>query len=130
MDNTIQNTVKGIQHIGIPTNDLSKTTAFFEKLGFSVALRTETPREQVAFMRLGDITIEIYENGMAVGAPGAIDHIALDVSDIEEAYRAVHSLGFEAIEGDIQFLPFWTRGVRYFTIMGPEGEKVEYSQML
>ena len=130
MDNTIRNTVKGIQHIGIPTNDLSKTTTFFEKLGFTVALRTETAREQVAFMRLGGITIEIYENGQAAGVPGAIDHLALDVSDIEEAYRAVRALGFEALEGEIRFLPFWDNGVRYFTIMGPEGEKVEYSQML
>ncbi len=122
--------VRGIQHIGIPTNDLKQTVAFFESLGFSIALRTRTPREEVAFLRMGSVTIEAYENGKAVGVPGAIEHVALDVADIEDAYRTVRSLGYQELEDGIQFLPFWENGVRYFTILGPDGEKVEFSQML
>lgn len=34
----------GFQHIGFPTNDLEKTIAFYEKLGFSIALRTYNKR--------------------------------------------------------------------------------------
>lgn len=30
----------GIQHIGIPTNDIEKTIEFYQKLGFEIALRT------------------------------------------------------------------------------------------
>ena len=30
----------GIQHIGIPTNDIEKTIAFYKKLGFETALQT------------------------------------------------------------------------------------------
>ncbi len=30
----------GIQHIGIPTNDIEKTIAFYQKLGFEIALQT------------------------------------------------------------------------------------------
>ena len=73
----------GLQHIGIPTDDLKTTMAFFESLGFETMLRTQTPREQVAFMKLQHVMLEIYENGQAVHHPGAIEHIALSVDDIE-----------------------------------------------
>ena len=126
----IQSFVTGIQHIGIPTNDLHATTAFFEQLGFRTVLRIRTAKEEVAFLQLQNIVIEAYENGKAAGVPGAIEHIALDVNDIEAAYAEIRSRGFEELEDGIQFLPFWERGVRYFTIMGPEGEKVEFNQKL
>ena len=32
--------MKGIQHIGIPTNDLEKTIAFYQRLGFIIAHQT------------------------------------------------------------------------------------------
>ena len=46
----------GIQHIGIPTNDIEKTIAFYQKLGFEIALQTvnEEADEKVAFPVLGD----------------------------------------------------------------------------
>ena len=34
----------GIQHIGIPTNDIEKTIAFYQKLGFEIALQTDGER--------------------------------------------------------------------------------------
>ena len=79
----------GLQHIGIPTDDLKTTMAFFESLGFETMLRTQTPREQVAFMQLQHVMLEIYENGQAVHHPGAIEHIALSVDDIEACYSAI-----------------------------------------
>lgn len=30
----------GIQHIGIPTNDIETTIEFYEKLGFEIAFQT------------------------------------------------------------------------------------------
>lgn len=44
----------GIQHIGIPTNDIEKTIAFYQKLGFEIALQTvnEEADEKVAFLEL------------------------------------------------------------------------------
>ena len=120
----------GLQHIGIPTDDLKTTMAFFESLGFETMLRTQMPREQVAFMQLQHVMLEIYENGQAVHHPGAIEHIALSVDDIEACYSAICAQGYTALEGQICFLPLWQNGVRYFTIAGPEHEKIEFSQML
>ncbi len=122
--------VTGIQHVGIPTNDLAATIAFFESLGFDIALRTDLEQEAVAFLQLKNLMIETYQNGRACGKPGAVDHIALDVDDIQTAYLEAQALGYPVLEGTIQSLPFWENGVKFFTIMGPNGEKVEFSQKL
>lgn len=124
--------VTGVQHLGLPTNDLEKTVEFYTSLGFTVALRTrnEAAGENVCFLRLHNLCIEAYENGKAVGMPGAIDHVALDVADVEAAFEAVKAGGYRMLDDKVQFLPFWDNGVRFFTILGPNGEKVEFSQML
>lgn len=119
----------GLQHIGLPTNDIEKTIEFYKALGFEVAYQTvlngETP---VAFLKLGDLVIETYQNGQAVGAAGAVDHIAMNVTDVIEARRIADSMGLNVIEeGE---LPFWANGVKYFTILGPNNEKLEFNQYL
>ena len=65
--------LNGIQHVGIPTNDIETTVEFYRRLGFEVALQTvnEEANEKVAFL-----------------------------------------------------------GVRFFTIKGPNKEKIEFSQYL
>ena len=38
--------VTGMQHICLPTNDMERTMAFYEKLGFTVAVRTVNKGEK------------------------------------------------------------------------------------
>ncbi len=118
----------GLQHIGVPTNDLERTIEFYTALGFEVAHRAANGDEQVAFLRLGDLTIETYQNGRAVGEAGAVDHIALNVTDVDAARRIADEMGLEVIEEGR--LPFWDNGVKYFTILGPNREKLEFNQYL
>ena len=49
----LKNLMNGIQHLGIPTNDIEATISFYEKLGFEIALRTvnEEADEKVAFFK-------------------------------------------------------------------------------
>lgn len=126
--------ITGLQHVGIPTNDMEKTLEFYHALGFKTAFETvnETPKgkERVVFLKCKNLVVEAYENHQAVGKAGAIDHIALDVLDIEEAFSWVKTLGYEMLDSEINYLPFWEAGVRFFTILGPNQEKVEFSQML
>lgn len=122
--------VTGLQHIGLPTNDMDKTLAFYRSLGFQTGFRTLDHSDAVCFLNLGNVCIETYENGQAVGAPGAIDHIALDVDDVEAAWEAVRAAGHTPLEPEIQALPFHQNGVRFFNIEGPNGEKVEFCQIL
>ena len=118
----------GLQHIGVPTNDIEATIAFYTSLGFEVAHRADNNGELVAFLRLGDLTIETYQNFKAVGEAGAVDHIAINVTDVEEARRIADGMKLTVIEEGR--LPFWENGVKYFTILGPNREKLEFNQYL
>ena len=122
----------GIQHIGIPTNDIEKTIAFYKELGFETALQTinKEADEKVAFLKLKTLVIETYENKAAKFESGAIDHVAIDVNDIEEVYQYISEKKLNTTNDTIHFLPFWENGVRFFTIEGPNMEKIEFSQYL
>jgi lactoylglutathione lyase len=51
--------------------------------------------------------------------------------DIEQAYQEIRTAGLEILEEPAPvFLPFWEKGVKFFTIRGPDGEKVEFNQIL
>lgn len=129
---SLKEQMNGLQHIGIPTNDIETTIAFYEKLGFEIALRTinEAANEQVAFLKLNTLVIETYENKAAKMGTGAVDHVAIDVKDIEMVYELINEAGLNTTQDTVHFLPFWENGVRFFTIEGPNKEKVEFSQYL
>ena len=124
--------LNGIQHVGIPTNDIEATIEFYGKLGFEVALQTvnEEANEKVSFLKLNNLVIETYENKAAKMESGAIDHVAIDVKDIEKVYELINHAGLNTTRDTIHFLPFWENGVKFFTIEGPNKEKVEFSQYL
>lgn len=128
----LKNYSTGIQHIGIPTNDIEKTIAFYKELGFETALQTinKEADEKVAFLKLKTLVIETYENKAAKLESGAIDHVAIDVNDIEEVYQYISEKKLNTTNDTIHFLPFWKNGVRFFTIEGPNMEKIEFSQYL
>ena len=122
----------GLQHVGLPTNDLKATIAFYESLGFETVyqVRNEAAGEDVAFLRLKNLTIEAYENGQAAMQSGAIDHIAIDVVDVEAAYRPAQEQGYQIVSNGVEFLPFWQKGVKFFILLGPNQERVEFNQYL
>ena len=74
--------------------------------------------------------IETYENKAAKMESGAIDHVAIDVKDIEKVYELINQADLNTTRDIIHFLPFWENGVRFFTIEGPNKEKIEFSQYL
>ena len=99
--------VTGYDHVGIPTNDMEATTKFYET-----------------------IIIETYEVfGKAAMVRGAIDHIALRVTDIEKCYEEAVAAGLDVFEGPC-FLPFWENGIKYICVMGPNKEVVEFLQKM
>ena len=128
----LKNYSTGIQHIGIPTNDIEKTIAFYKELGFETALQTinKEADEKVAFLKLKTLVIETYENKAAKLESGAIDQVAVNVNNIEEVYQYIREKKLNTTNDTIHFLPFWENGVRIFTIEGPNMEKIEFSQYL
>lgn len=124
----VKKIITGQSHLGLPTKDVDGTIRFYEQFAFEVEWKGN-PEDSV-FLRNGDCVVEIYHSDEPAMVNGGWDHVALNTPDIEAVYEYVKSLGYEALEGKICSLPFYAHGVRYFTIMGPNHEKLEFSQKL
>lgn len=132
--------INHLQHTGIPVTDLTASESFYIKLGFekvtSSAFNHNGSEGTMAMMQGGEIIIELYQMPALELAEirnrsnGHIDHIAFDVSDIEQAFHTLKQGGFNVIEAAPVFLPFWKNGCRYFNITGPDGERLEFNQIL
>lgn len=127
---SLKEQINGLQHIGVPTKNMEETISFYEKLGFEIAFETVNDGDRVVFLKFGSLVIETYESKEATMKSGAIDHIALDVKDIEKTYELISQEGLNSTQDTIHFLPFWENGVKFFTIEGPNKEKIEFSQYL
>ena len=127
---SLKEQINGLQHIGVPTKNMEETIAFYGKLGFEIAFETVNDGDRVVFLKFDSLVIETYESKDATMKSGAIDHIALDVKDIEKTYELINQEGLNSTQDTIHFLPFWENGVKFFTIEGPNKEKVEFSQYL
>ena len=126
----IKDFTTGVQHIGIPTNNIEETINFYLTLGFEVALRTVNGAEADAFLQLPTHENKTYQNRQAAMAYGAIDHIAIDVKNIDELFKVVQRAGLKMLDTKVNGLPFWENGVKFFTIEGPNKEKIEFCEKL
>ena len=128
----IESMITGIQHIGIPCADLDETIRFYEGLGFQLTWRAAPGSAgNVAFLQKGTCVIETYTGAPLARANGAVDHIALNVTNIESVFAWINaSETYQSLDAEIQQLPFFERGVRFFRISGPNGETVEFNQIL
>ncbi|WP_411955905.1 VOC family protein [Clostridium sp. M14] len=126
------NNMLGMAHIGIPTKNIEETKAFYNSLGFKILLETfnEEAKEKVAFLQLKDIVLETYETMNAAEKTGAVDHIAISVNNIEDVFTEIKNGGYCLLHENIQYLPFWENGVKFFMIKGPSEEKIEFCQKL
>ena len=61
---------------------------------------------------------------------GHIDHIAFDVDDIDKTFEELKQASFSILEEQPLFLSFWKNGCKYFNITGPDGERLEFNQIL
>ena len=122
-----------MDHIGLAVADLNAAAAWymdvlgFERIGAFVA-PDGTP---VNFLKSGDLVYEIYQPAGGVDAPGKIDHFSFLSTDIEADYAYCVQQGYSFEAEGIQSIPtFWEKGIKYFKIMSPTGEPVEFCQIL
>lgn len=121
--------ITGIQHIGLIARNIEETVKFYESLGFQLDWRTDE-KHHVAFLRMKDLVIEAYPNDEPRGSLGPIDHISLNVDDVDTVFASLKADSFRLLHAEVQQLPFFEKGVRFFTIEGPNGERVEFNQIL
>ncbi len=80
-------------------------------------------------MDLAGTVIECYDAPVTAMAPGAMDHIAFEVKDVEAMYRACKEKGYRLME-ECRDEPgasnYWPKALRWFIVYGPNEEKIEF----
>ena len=100
-------------------------------MGFELAGLFMNGENRCAFLRYGHLTIETWEGDPAPMTTGAINHWAFDTPDIRSRLREHKALGVDFKDTEIQSIPsFWKHGIRYFNIYGPNGETIEFCQIV
>ncbi len=132
--------INRLQHIGLPITDIATSQAFYERLGFQQVMHAtfmhQGAQGKVSMMKREDIVIELYQmpepelSLVKLRKDGHIDHIAFDVSDIDATFSLLKNEGFAVVEDAPVFLNFWEKGCKYFNILGPDGERLEFCQIL
>ena len=140
MQNAIQLKINSIQHIGIPATDINTSQLFYSRLGFSNVMEAPFKHGEekgtCVMMQRGNMIMELYQlPDLALAeirsrGNGHVDHVAFDVSDIDETFKIIKEAGFNIIEEAPVFLQFWKNGCKYFNITGPDGERLEFNQIL
>ena len=121
METRIQDNITGLQHIGIPSCDVKRSIQWYvNTLGFiCIEEKILADGTQAAFVKKGNLVLELYTRDEKDRTEGRADHFALN----EQADCTI-------LDDEIQILPFFEKGVRFFTILGPSGEKIEFNQMI
>lgn len=132
--------IKGLQHIGIPVSDIRKSEIFYKRLDFENVMETTFTYKDgdctVIMMQLNDIIIELYQlpepevSAIRNRSDGHVDHIAFDVNDIDAVFAEMKNASFDIIEDEPVYLAFWKKGCRFFNIKGPDGERLEFNEIL
>jgi catechol 2,3-dioxygenase-like lactoylglutathione lyase family enzyme len=141
MESAVNININAIQHIGIPVTDLAASESFYRKLGFTNVMKAPFQLDgepgTCVMMQRDKMLIEIYQlpasllSEIRSRKDGHVDHVAFDVADIDETYAIIKQGGFNIIEPEPVFLrEFWKNGCKYFNITGPDGEKLEFNQVL
>ena len=132
--------INHLQHIGIPVSDVEISRDFYERLGFQMVMHStfmhEGAQGKVSMMKHKEIIIELYQmpepelTSVKQRKDGRIDHITFDVDDIDETFLLLKNEGYSVVEDKHVYLNFWEKGCRYFNITGPDGERLEFCQIL
>ena len=121
----------GFAHIGIPAKDLDETVDFYKSLGFKVLGIFPNGANRCAFVAFNDLLIETWEGDQPAMQAGAINHVSLNATDVDKAFVQAKAQGLNVVEDEVQSIPsFWEHGIRFFNILGPNHETIEFCQKL
>lgn len=132
--------INHLQHVGIPVTDMAVSEAFYARLGFENIMRSlftvDGETGICIMMKNKSVVIELYQlpgkqlDEIRKIKNGHIDHIAFDVDDIDVTFSLLKNASFDILENTPVFLSFWEKGCRYFNISGPDGERLEFNQVI
>lgn len=132
--------INRLQHVGIPVTDIKVSEAFYQRFGFNNIMQSSFSLDEeqgiCIMMEHNKIIIELYQlpasklHAIKNRKDGHIDHIAFDVDDIDKTFMQLKEASFHIIEPAPVFLSFWKNGCKYFNILGPDGERLEFNQVV
>lgn len=119
-----------LDHIGLACTDVEAAAAWYQQvLGFKVI--GKFGKRPVYFLEKNGTVYEIFQQELPEALQGKIDHISFGSDDIEADYDYCVKQGYSFATNGIQSIPhFWEHGIRYFKILSPTGEQVEFCQKL
>lgn len=121
----------GFAHVGIPAKNLDETVAFYQSLGFKCLGVFKNGANRCAFVACNDFVIETWEGDQPTMQAGAINHVSLNATDVDAAFAQAKAQGLNVVENAVQSIPsFWAHGIRFFNLLGPNHETIEFCQKL
>lgn len=126
--------IKGrkLDHIGLAVTNLEASKNWYcEVLGFEVIGYFHSGDIPVYFLKNGDTVYEIFELDIPEEVQGKINHISFVSEDIEADYDYCVKQGYTICTDGIEEIPtYWEKGSRYFKLLSPTGEQVEFCHIL
>ncbi len=134
----VLNGLKGrpLDHIGLACADVEANAKWYQEvLGYQIIWKAPSPKtgRNVYFLKNGGVVYEMYQpNNFPDTQFGLIDHIAFVSYDVEKDYQFALDAGYKICTDGIESIPnrFTKTGVRYFKILSPTGEQVEFQQII
>jgi catechol 2,3-dioxygenase-like lactoylglutathione lyase family enzyme len=126
--------VEAVSHVVIPVSDLRNAAAFYTS---ALSFVPGDAAEPSAVLRLGRESIELVSgHGRPIPANSRsndrwFQHLAIVVSDIEQAYEIARRAGAVSISAEPQRLPDWNSqaaGIRAVYFRDPDGHPLELIQ--
>lgn len=140
MKTKINIAINHLQHAGIPVSDIRVSEEFYNGLGFTNIMESEFILEDKSgiciMMENNGAMVELYQlpdhmlDEIKTRKDGHVDHIAFDVDDVDKAFETLKNASYTVLEDKPVQLSFWKNGCKYFNILGPDGEKLEFNQIL
>jgi lactoylglutathione lyase len=127
--------IKGLAHICVYTRDIQESLKFYtETLGFKLIHQTELQSGfKFVLVRKGSCIIELLEPKDVARSrqrsTGVIDHIALEVADINKAFEQLKAKGI-SFHMPVTEDPNLFGGVKIAFFRGPSGEIFELFEYL
>lgn len=131
--------LKGLAHIGIFTINMENTLAFYKDiLGMEVSYEKDLVRPggttKLGFVRAGSLVLEFIQpantEGILDKKGGIVDHIAIEVKDIEGLAGRLRTQGVAFETSDVVEIGELFDGVKAIFFSGPSGERLEFFEYI
>ena len=117
--------VVGLHHAGVVVANLERSIAFYgDVFGLEVAERLDFGGERLAFLQVGPARLELIESApQAPRRTGVVDHVALDVRDLDGLLRRLEQRGVTLVDPEPIDVP--GLNARILFCLGPDAERIE-----